>query len=149
MKNFDKKLKEMKGLSKYIIKSIIEHSTLDDFGQFLLMSRNVTKGFEVLISQLKKIFKHVNKGNSLCHVKYQTEKICIKAVERDAYNICFVKKETHDMWLAAVKQNGFALQFVNNQTNLICREAVKQNRNALFFVNEEFRQEVKRNEGSL
>ena len=142
----------MKCLSKYIIKSIIEHSTLDDFGQFLLMSRNVTTGFEVLISQLKKSFNLVRKGIYLCHAKYQTEKICLESVKRNANNISFVKNETLELCLTAVKQEGYMLQNMETQTLEICLAAVNQNRDALFFVRDEFLQEVLNqfpDEGSL
>jgi hypothetical protein len=46
-------------------------------------------------------------------VKDQTEPICLKAVESDAYALQYVKDQTEPICLKAVERNGDALQYVN------------------------------------
>lgn len=143
----------MKGLHKYILISIIEHATPDDFGQFLLMVRHVEKDFKWVVNQMKRDFEI---HTFLNFVKYQTHKICLLAVKKIPENIVYVKNKTREIKLEAVKQNGsllfnieeqteeicieavkihgFALEFVENQTPEICREAIKNNPMAIGYV---------------
>ena len=108
----------MKGLLifKPILTSIIEHSDLDSFGQFLLMSRHVEKMFEKVVEQLKSDLRLV-KLFKLKDVKYQTHTLCLIAVKAWGSSLKYVQKQTDEICLAAVNTYPYAYEFVKNPTN--------------------------------
>ena len=105
----------MKGLPKPILNCIIEHATLDDFGQFLLMSRHVGKVFERVVKDLKRDMQSVfGVYGSLKDTKYQTKSKCLKVVRRCGGELEFVKNQTEEICFQAVMKNSFALRYVED-----------------------------------
>jgi len=72
--------------------------------------------------------------HALQYVKNQTNKICLTAVQIVGWVLCYVRKQTNIICLTAVKTYGKALRYVNNQTYEICLKAVKQDGKALRYV---------------
>jgi hypothetical protein len=137
------------------LKSITEHATLDDFGEIMLMSRNIREWFlnnerKVMTELLYAVYysdlmrKYQNKRicysavrdhpEELAYVKNQTENICSEAVIRDGLTLRFVKQKTKQLCYEAIFNNGLALQFVEDQDEDICLEALHNNIASLRFV---------------
>ena len=74
--------------------------------------------------------------------QFQTEKVCLEIVKKNADYFEFVNSDlqTEEMAMEAVKQNGFLLLYVRKdlQTEEMAMEAVKNNRKAIEFVSKEF-----------
>jgi recombinational DNA repair protein RecR len=126
----------MQGLLNYkpIQESIIFHATPNEYGQFLLVSRNIMK-FTKVIDMLKEYLRAIRyEGYYLKFVKHQTDQICLEAVRQNGWALQFVRHQTEEICIEAVKRDGWALQFVNHQTDPICLDSVKQEGSALQFV---------------
>ena len=134
----------MKGLHKYILISIIEHATPDDFGQFLLLFKNVEKDFKGVVKVLQRVKKYrlsfssdgifYYEGKSLQFAKYQTQTLCNVAVRNRGIELIYVNNQTEEMCLEAVKQCGLLVYHVKNQTPEICREAIKNDPKAKRYI---------------
>jgi hypothetical protein len=122
----------MKGLPKPILEGIIDHIDLDTFGQMLLMTRNFN--YKV-VDVLRREFKQVNQdGTCFRNIKYQTEKICLEAIDKYSSNIYHVKNQTETICIRAVKGNPLCLKYVRNKTYRICKEAVTRDLGSLKYV---------------
>lgn len=68
-------------------------------------------------------------------LKFQTEKICIKAVSKFAHAIEYVKEQTEKIAYAAVLKNGLTLEFVEPKlhTESVVKAALKQNPHSFQF----------------
>lgn len=68
-------------------------------------------------------------------LKFQTEKICIKAVSKFAHAIEYVKEQTEKIAHTAVVKNGLTLEFVDPKlhTEDIVKSALKQNSHSFKF----------------
>jgi hypothetical protein len=130
----------MKGLLifKPILKDIVVHATPDEFGQIMLISRNILEWF---IHNEYKVLMHlkkaINDDDDFKDIRYQTKKICSRAIQSDAFNLRYVKNQTEDICFEAIICDGLALQFVKEQTENMCLEAVLYEGNALQFVKEQ------------
>jgi ligand-binding sensor domain-containing protein len=82
----------MKGLPKPIINSIIDHLSLDVFGEFMLMSRSVMKLFERF-------------GNDIANMNgiLRLQKILV-----------YVSRHTNEIWFANLK-NREIVQYINKK----------------------------------
>lgn len=65
---------------------------------------------------------------------WQTDELCLLAVNRDAYNLAYVCNQTEEICLAAVEQEWPVISFVRNQTLDVCFAAYKQNHEALLYI---------------
>ena len=90
---------------------------------------------------------------NLSYVKNQTKEMCLEAIKKNSDALEYVKEQTEKICLEAIKENGFALKFVKNQTEEICLEAVKQIGFVLKFVKNQTKQiclvAIKQNQNSF
>jgi hypothetical protein len=52
-------------------------------------------------------------GDSRAIVAYNSEAVCLKAVEQNGYALQYVKEQSEAVCLKAVEQDGYALQYVD------------------------------------
>lgn len=63
-------------------------------------------------------------GLELEHIEYQTDKICIEAVEQNPFALQFVKNKSLDICFRAISKNGFAIKFVDKHKTWLYTRAI-------------------------
>ena len=128
----------MKGLLNFkpILKDIVVHATLDEFGQIMLTSRSIHEWF---LKNEDNVLMHLKKaiGEEFMYIKYETYSICYWAMCNSPTDLKYVDNQTEDICLDAVTRDGMALEFVERKTRLVCFMAVSRDGKALQFVDEQ------------
>ena len=96
-------------------------------------------------SQLDEIFDNIKKDGSLLKnvaKEFQTEKICMAAIQQNKWAFDYVANQTCKLCEMAVNKNPHSLNRVKNKTFWLCCEAVHKDETCLYYVPNSIRNEV-------